>query len=134
MVAGLEVISDGAALDQVELWRSRLDELLVQVGEHVFRREVRLRLRDYVKGLLAQVGRKNTWQIAEYVGHVCGTNKIAHNAAIAAERSKAIGFRRLTRTVMLWARTETSRLAVAGLAMDSERGPDPLTRPWWVSA
>ena len=69
MVAGLEVISDGAALDQVELWRSRLDELLVQVGGHVFRREARMGLRDYVKGLLAQVGRKNTWQIAEYVGH-----------------------------------------------------------------
>lgn len=69
MVAGLEAIGDDAALDQVELWRSRLDELLVQVGEHVFRREARMRLRDYVKGLLAQVGRKNTWQIAEYVGH-----------------------------------------------------------------
>jgi len=69
MVAGLEATGDDAALDQVELWRSRLDELLVQVGEHVFRREARLRLRDYVKGLLAQVGRKNTWQIAEYVGH-----------------------------------------------------------------
>jgi SRSO17 transposase len=69
MVAGLEVVSDGVTLDQVELWRSRLDELLVQVGEHVFRREARMRLRDYVKGLLAQVGRKNTWQIAEHVGH-----------------------------------------------------------------
>jgi SRSO17 transposase len=69
MVAGLEVISESAALDQVEVWRSRLDELLVRVGEHVFRREARMRLRDYVKGLLAQVGRKNTWQIAEYVGH-----------------------------------------------------------------
>jgi SRSO17 transposase len=47
-------ISDNAALDQVELWRSRLDELLVRVGEHVFRREARVRLRDYVKGLLAR--------------------------------------------------------------------------------
>lgn len=37
MVAGLEAISDGAALDQVEVWRSRLEELLVRVGEHVFR-------------------------------------------------------------------------------------------------
>lgn len=69
MVAGLEVISESAALDQVELWRSRLDDLLFRVGEHVFRREARMCLCDYVKGLLAQVGRKNTWQIAEYVGH-----------------------------------------------------------------
>ena len=69
MVTELEVTGEDVALDRVELWRSRLDELLVQVGEHVFRREARTRLRDYVKGLLAHVGRKNTWQIAEYVGH-----------------------------------------------------------------
>ena len=69
MVAGLEIAGEGVGLDQVELWRSRLDELLAQVGGHVFRREARMRLRDYVTGLLAQVGRKNTWQIAEYVGH-----------------------------------------------------------------
>lgn len=69
MVAELEVISGSPALEQVELWRARLDELLVRAGEHVFRREARMRLRDYVKGLLAQVGRKNTWQIAEHVGH-----------------------------------------------------------------
>ena len=69
MVAGVEVTGSDAALDQIELWRTRLDELLVRVGEHVIRREARMRLRDYIKGLLAQVGRKNTWQIAEYVGH-----------------------------------------------------------------
>jgi hypothetical protein len=69
MVARLECTSESIVLDEVELWRSRLEELLVRAGEHVFRREARMRLRDYVKGLLAQVGRKNTWQIAEYVGH-----------------------------------------------------------------
>ncbi len=69
MIAELEVVKESAALEQIELWRARLDELLVRAGEHVFRREARMRLRDYVKGLLAQVGRKNAWQIAEYVGH-----------------------------------------------------------------
>lgn len=69
MVAGLDVADGDLTLAQVELWHSRLDALLVCAGEHVLRREARMRLRDYVRGLLAQVGRKNTWQIAEHVGH-----------------------------------------------------------------
>jgi len=87
-VAGLEVVSDSTALDQVELWRSRLDALLMRAGEHVFRREARTRLRDYVKGVLAQVGRKNTWQIAEYVGHATpdGLQRLLAHAVWDPER------------------------------------------------
>jgi hypothetical protein len=39
MVAGLEVSGGDLALDQVELWHSRLDVLLVRVGVHVVRRD-----------------------------------------------------------------------------------------------
>jgi DDE superfamily endonuclease len=28
-----------------------------------------LRMREYVKGLLGQVGRKNSWRLAEHAGH-----------------------------------------------------------------
>ncbi|MGW7594972.1 transposase, partial [Streptomyces rubiginosohelvolus] len=31
--------------------------------------ESRRRMRDYVRGLRGPVGRKNGWQLAEYVGH-----------------------------------------------------------------
>ena len=37
--------------------------------EHVSRMEPRRRMRDYVRGLLGPVGRKNGWQLAEYAGH-----------------------------------------------------------------
>ncbi|MET9915262.1 transposase [Streptomyces sp. NPDC006476] len=37
---------------------------------HRFRRvEPRRRMRDYIRGLLGPVGRKNGWQLAEYAGH-----------------------------------------------------------------
>ena len=56
-------------LEQAESWSEQLDALLVRVGDRFFRRETRYRMRDYVKGLLGPVGRKNGWQLAEYAGH-----------------------------------------------------------------
>ncbi|MFF4410822.1 IS701 family transposase [Streptomyces sp. NPDC001404] len=50
-------------------WTAELDDLLLRVG-HVFGRvEQRRRMRDYVRGLLGPVGRKNCWQLAEHAGH-----------------------------------------------------------------
>src|SRR6266851_3968301 len=56
-------------LEQAESWSEQLDALLMRVGDRFFRRETRYRMRDYVKGLLGPVGRKNGWQLAEYAGH-----------------------------------------------------------------
>ncbi|WP_043485738.1 IS701 family transposase [Streptomyces olivaceus] len=52
-----------------ESWDHDLDDLFITIG-HCFRRvEPRRRMRDYVRGLLAPVARKNSWQLAEQAGH-----------------------------------------------------------------
>ncbi|MEY9860057.1 SRSO17 transposase [Catenulispora sp. GAS73] len=56
-------------IEQVGAWQSELESLLLRLGERFARREPRLRMRDYVRGLLAPVSRKNGWQLAEYAGH-----------------------------------------------------------------
>ncbi|MFE7935090.1 IS701 family transposase [Streptomyces sp. NPDC057456] len=43
--------------------------LFLAVGHRFGRVEPRRRMRDYVRGLLAPVGRKNSWQLAEQAGH-----------------------------------------------------------------
>ncbi|GHO72161.1 hypothetical protein KSC_110530 [Ktedonobacter sp. SOSP1-52] len=45
-----------------------LEELTARLGKHVHRAEVRSRLERYLQGLLAPVGRKNGWQMAEALG------------------------------------------------------------------
>ena len=52
-----------------EAWDQELDELLLRIGARFGRVEPRRRMRDYVHGLLGPVGRKNSWQLAEYAGH-----------------------------------------------------------------
>ncbi|WP_260328719.1 transposase [Streptomyces sp. Ag109_O5-1] len=46
-----------------------LEELFLQTGVRFARVETRRRMRDYIRGLLGPVGRKNSWQLAEYAGH-----------------------------------------------------------------
>ncbi|WP_405922355.1 transposase [Streptomyces sp. NBC_00122] len=46
-----------------------LDDLFVNIGHRFGRVELRRRMRDYVRGLLAPVARKNRWQLAEQAGH-----------------------------------------------------------------
>jgi hypothetical protein len=50
-------------------WDLELEELFLQTGACFARVEARRRMRDYVRGLLGPVGRKNSWQFAEYAGH-----------------------------------------------------------------
>ncbi|MFJ2021900.1 IS701 family transposase [Streptomyces nodosus] len=50
-------------------WDLELEELFLQTGARFARVEARRRMRDYVRGLLGPVGRKNSWQLAEYAGH-----------------------------------------------------------------
>ncbi|MFE0420830.1 IS701 family transposase [Streptomyces tendae] len=50
-------------------WSAELEEVLVRVGHRFGRVDLRRQMRAYVNGLLGPVGRKNSWQLAEYVGH-----------------------------------------------------------------
>ncbi|MFJ2581836.1 transposase [Kitasatospora aureofaciens] len=52
-----------------ETWDNELEDLFLRVGHRFSRVEPRRRMRDYVRGLLGPVGRKNGWQLAEYAGH-----------------------------------------------------------------
>ncbi|WP_406337021.1 IS701 family transposase [Streptomyces sp. NBC_00649] len=51
------------------LWATELEDLFLRVGGRFSRVEPRRRMRDYVRGLLGPVGRKNGWQLAEFAGH-----------------------------------------------------------------
>jgi hypothetical protein len=46
-----------------------LNDLFVTIGHRFGRVELRRRMRDCVRGLLAPVVRKNNWQLAEQAGH-----------------------------------------------------------------
>ena len=50
-------------------WDLEFEELFLRTGARFCRVEARRRMRDYVRGLLGPVGRKNSWQLAEYAGH-----------------------------------------------------------------
>ncbi|MFC9846312.1 IS701 family transposase [Streptomyces sp. NPDC060223] len=53
----------------VEIWNDELEEPFLRTGHRFRRVEPRRRMRDYIRGLLGPVGRKNGWQLAEYAGH-----------------------------------------------------------------
>ncbi|WP_425540905.1 IS701 family transposase [Streptomyces coeruleorubidus] len=52
-----------------DVWSAELEEVLVRVGHRFGRVDLRRQMRAYVNGLLGPVGRKNSWQLAEYAGH-----------------------------------------------------------------
>jgi len=49
-------------------WQVLFDDLLLTIGQHFRRPEPRRRVRDFVRGLLAPLPRKNCWTIAEHAG------------------------------------------------------------------
>ncbi|MEY2249364.1 IS701 family transposase [Streptomyces sp. BF23-18] len=51
------------------MWNDELEELFLRTGHRFKRVEPRRRMRDYIRGLLGPVGRKNGWQLAEFAGH-----------------------------------------------------------------
>jgi SRSO17 transposase len=59
-----------ASLKIIERWSAYLDELHSRIGHHFLRPEVRERAYRYLGGLLEDVGRKNSWQMAEAIGEV----------------------------------------------------------------
>lgn len=55
-------------MEQVESWASELDTLMECIKHRFRRSEARRRAKDYLRGLLSPVERKNSWQLAEAVG------------------------------------------------------------------
>ncbi|WP_190140823.1 IS701 family transposase, partial [Streptomyces longispororuber] len=51
------------------MWAAELESVFARVAGRFSRVDLRWRMRDYVRGLLAPVDRKNGWQLAEYAGH-----------------------------------------------------------------
>ncbi len=54
----------------IERWSAYLEELHARIAPRFLRPEVRARAYRYLTGLLADVGRKNSWQMAEAIGEV----------------------------------------------------------------
>ncbi|WDO11335.1 IS701 family transposase (plasmid) [Streptomyces murinus] len=50
-------------------WAAELESVFARVAGRFSRADLRWRMRDYLRGLLAPVARKNGWQLAEYAGH-----------------------------------------------------------------
>jgi SRSO17 transposase len=59
-----------ASSKSIERWSAYLDELHALIAHHFLRPEVRQRAYRYLSGLLADVRRKNSWQMAEAIGEV----------------------------------------------------------------
>ena len=58
----------------VHRWATELECVLEIIGPRFARPEVRTRSRDYLRGLLASVERKNGWQLAEFAGELSPKN------------------------------------------------------------
>jgi SRSO17 transposase len=56
-------------MGEADLWASELESVFACVAGRFARVDLRWRMRDYVRGLLAPVERKNGWQLAGYAGH-----------------------------------------------------------------
>ncbi len=59
---------DGVDLREINAWAEGLDAVHARISHHFVRSEPRKRALAYLKGLLGEVERKNSWQLAEYVG------------------------------------------------------------------
>jgi SRSO17 transposase len=59
---------DAVGVKTVRGWAAKFDAMMERVGPCFSRRDLRERAGGYVRGLLGRVGRKNAWQVAEYLG------------------------------------------------------------------
>jgi SRSO17 transposase len=62
--------TEWANSEAIERWSAYLEELHARIAHHFLRAEVRQRAYRYLSGLLANVRRKNSWQMAEAIGEV----------------------------------------------------------------
>lgn len=73
-----------------EIWDRELEEPFLRAGHRFGRIEPRRRMRDYVRGLRGPDGRKNSWQLAEYVGHST-PDRLLNGARWDADEIRAAG-------------------------------------------
>ena len=59
---------DEAAIEEVQGWAAGLGVLHTRIAGRFARAEPRRRVLAYLRGLLGNVGRKNSWQLAEHAG------------------------------------------------------------------
>src|SRR5437870_11832840 len=78
--------------EELEQWQDEFDAFHARFADLFERSESREQARKYLRGLLAEAGRKNSWQVAEAVGgripdrmqrRLCG---VAWDADAARER------------------------------------------------
>ncbi len=62
--------TERANFETIEQWSACLEELHARIAHHFLRAEVRERAYRYLSGLLADVRRKNSWQMAEAIGEM----------------------------------------------------------------
>src|SRR4051794_12998271 len=55
-------------IESVRGWADELDAVAERIGQRFARSEPRRRAREYLRGLLSSVERKNGWQPAEHAG------------------------------------------------------------------
>jgi SRSO17 transposase len=60
--------ADEAAIEEVQGWAAGLGALHARIAGRFVRAEPRRRVLAYLRGLLGNVGRKNSWQLAEHAG------------------------------------------------------------------
>jgi hypothetical protein len=71
-----------AAIAATEHWLEYLEDLHARIARRFRRPEVKKRIRHYLAGLLAEIRRKNGWQMAEAIGETQprGTQRILHGS------------------------------------------------------
>src|SRR5215216_7949157 len=57
-----------ADIEEVQGWAAGLEALHARIAPRFARAEPRRRVLAYLRGLLGNVGRKNSWQLAEHAG------------------------------------------------------------------
>jgi SRSO17 transposase len=65
-----QMSTERAVSETIEQWSAYLEELHARIAHHFSRAEVRQRVYRYLSGLLSDIRRKNSWQMAEAIGEV----------------------------------------------------------------
>ncbi|MEU6589653.1 IS701 family transposase [Streptomyces sp. NPDC046881] len=95
MLVQLSVRGD-VTVDEVHRWAAGLDALHARIGGYFRRSEPRRRAREYLRGLLAPLERKNGWTLAEQAGELCpdGMQRLLNQADWDADavRDEVRGF------------------------------------------
>jgi SRSO17 transposase len=90
------VMGGDVTVDEVNRWAAGLDVLHARMGQYFRRSEPRQRAREYLRGLLSPLERKNGWTLAEQAGEACpdGIQRLLNQADWDADavRDEVRGF------------------------------------------